>query len=355
MSAWLKTVATLPAALVVGACTVQQTEAPALSGPSGLAQSVTVTATPDTITRDGFSQSSIVAQVTGPDGRPAPNVQLRLDTLVPSQGGGFTPSDFGRLVNRTLFTGSDGRALTTYIAPPAARPGSPDDGKITFARVQATIVGTDSQVASSATAQLRLVPQGVILPPVQFSATFTFNPTAPTQGQAVTFTAQPNDPTGAIVSYAWDFGDGGTAGPSGSALVATHSYSQPGTYTVKLTVADQYGQVVNATPQAVTVSPSPAPGGDWVFSPTQPAPGQVVQFNADGIKAAPGHSIVQYSWIFGDPSSATVGCDPANNGNFGSGLIAYHTFCGAGTYSVTLSVLDDAGQKTTMPKTVTVK
>jgi len=47
------------------------------------------------------------------------------------------------------------------------------------------------------------------------------------------------DPDGSIVSYAWDFGDGGT----GSGVRTVHEYSSAGVYTITLTVTDEYGQV----------------------------------------------------------------------------------------------------------------
>lgn len=43
-----------------------------------------------------------------------------------------------------------------------------------------------------------------------------------------------SDPDGAIDSWTWDFGDGG----SGSGVTSTHKYSKPGTYRVRLTVRD---------------------------------------------------------------------------------------------------------------------
>jgi Tol biopolymer transport system component len=45
------------------------------------------------------------------------------------------------------------------------------------------------------------------------------------------------DPDGSIATYAWDFGDGS----SGSGAIAQHTYAVSGTYTVRLTVADNGG------------------------------------------------------------------------------------------------------------------
>ena len=57
------------------------------------------------------------------------------------------------------------------------------------------------------------------------------------------------DPDGAIASYAWTFGDGGTA----TGATASHTYAASGTYTVGLTVTDDDG-ATNSTSQQVTVN-----------------------------------------------------------------------------------------------------
>jgi PKD repeat protein len=64
------------------------------------------------------------------------------------------------------------------------------------------------------------------------------------------------DADGAIASYAWTFGDGGSAtGPTSS-----HTYQSAGVYTAQLTVTDNQG-ATGTTTLTITVSPGPtAPG-----------------------------------------------------------------------------------------------
>jgi PKD domain len=57
----------------------------------------------------------------------------------------------------------------------------------------------------------------------------------------------PTPRNNSVVSYTWDFGDGG----SGSGMTATHTCAQAGSYTLKLSVKDKAGRVGTATETVV--------------------------------------------------------------------------------------------------------
>ncbi|MFP4202344.1 MAG: PKD domain-containing protein [Candidatus Acetothermia bacterium] len=72
----------------------------------------------------------------------------------------------------------------------------------------------------------------------ELDAEFTMSPDPATEGDEVEFDA--SDSTGDIDSYEWDFGEGGD---SGSGETDTHTYDDPGDYTVQLTIENASGDV----------------------------------------------------------------------------------------------------------------
>jgi hypothetical protein len=216
------------AALLAATACVHQTEVPALSGPSGYALSLNVTATPDIVTMDG-SSSIIAVEVRDAGGAAKPDVPIRLDF-----GGGAT--ECGQLSPRSLITGRDGRAnalfTTLHDACVVGAGGTVD--------VMATVIGSNFQASVSRTARIRLVLPGNIVASGAPTATFTVEPTTVHPLDQVTFDASSSTPgqSHTITSYDWDFGDG----VKKSGKVVNHDFFPTGTYIIALTVGDEIQQ-----------------------------------------------------------------------------------------------------------------
>lgn len=352
------------ALLLAAACTVHQTDAPGLAGPSTLAHTIDITATPDSITQDGVSRSTITVTAHGPSGAREAGVTVRLDMRV-----GGVVQDFGTLASRSITTDSNGTASTTYTAPPAPPPGSTSAPTCTpgvfsaavpgqCVDIIATPVNSDFQTVTNQFVTVRLVPQGVILPPADTpTPQFSWTPTPVQVGVPVTFDASAScsgaivngacTGSGTISSFVWNFGDGGT----GSGSSVSHSFSSAASFNVTLTVVNDRG-VSASTTQTVNVNAPAAPTAKFTASPTNPAitgGTNTVLFDAATSTAAVGHTIVSYSWNFGDPSAGGT-----TNPNTASGVIASHTYPKAGAYTVVLTVTDDIGQQASASLTVTV-
>ena len=84
-------------------------------------------------------------------------------------------------------------------------------------------------------------------------AYFTFSPASPQISEAVQFDASPSyapgEPGGLITDYLWDFGDGAT----GTGATVTHAFTQPGSWSVELTVIDD--EDLNSTGSRVVPVP----------------------------------------------------------------------------------------------------
>lgn len=309
------------AAMTFGSCTVKKSEAPALSGPSETGLALATSVSPDIIDQDGLSTATLEIVARGPDGRPWPTpVPLRIEIRM-----GGAVVDFGRLSNKTPVTGGDGVARVTYTAPPAPAEAVDSNTVVTFVIFP---VGSDYHGGFARYVELRLVPRGVILPPNGApQPSFIITPTPVTTRTPATFdasgTRDEGAPCGSRCVYAWDFGDG----TNGTGMTVIHEFENAGTFVVRLTVTDARGQSV-VTSQSVTVTTTPAPTADFIWSPTAPVAGRDIFFNAQASRAAPGHSLVAYDWDFG-------------SGRTGEGVTIAKRYDTPGTYNVTLKVHDD--------------
>src|SRR2546427_8940304 len=168
-------------------------------------------------------------------------------------------------------------------------------------------------------------------PPV---ASFTATPNPALVAATVTFDgSSSSDPDGAIVSYAWDFGDS----TGGSEAMTTHAYPTFGTFHVTLTVTDNESFTATAYRDVVVHAP---PAASFTTSPSSPVVGATVTFNASASRGPDG-KIVTYAWDFGD-------------GSFGTGVQVSHAYGRKGTFRVELTVVDNLGISNRTAQTITV-
>ena len=153
-----------------------------------------------------------------------------------------------------------------------------------------------------------------------------------------TFTSTSSDAApGSITTYAWTFGDGGTADVASPSH--TYSVTAPTDFTVTLTVTDNDG-ATDVETQTVSVSPTPnvAPTAGFAHSCAQ----AVCTFVSTSTDAAPG-TIASAAWTFGD-------------GGIGEGNNPSHTYSvtAATEFTVTLTVTDNQGATAVATKTIAV-
>jgi gliding motility-associated-like protein len=140
-------------------------------------------------------------------------------------------------------------------------------------------------------------------------------------------------PAGSTATFTWDLGNGNTSSSSNNPVV---TYTNPGTYTVQLTVEDN--QTCNKTDRTktyITVLPKPAvtlnvTGGQCTNTIL------ATQTSTGSLSSNP------YAWNFGDGS-------PVNT----QSTVSY-TYPGNGTYTISLTVTDQNGCTEIATKTITI-
>jgi len=177
------------------------------------------------------------------------------------------------------------------------------------------------------------------------TASFTASASSGVAPLTVSFSAiLSHDSDGIIVTYEWDFGDGG----SGSGKSASHTYAAAGTFTVVLQITDDNGAQATAQ-KAITVSAATGgstggtgPTASFTATPLVGASPLTVTFNASA-SAYAGHAITYFSWNFGD-------------GVTGTGITTSHTYSPSttNTYHVVLRIIASDNTEGTATKDITV-
>lgn len=166
------------------------------------------------------------------------------------------------------------------------------------------------------------------------AAAFTANLTLGCVPTTIQFTDQSTTPVGAIASWEWDFGDGGTS----TAQNPSHTYNNVGFYTVTLSVTSSTGcKTTLSRGSYIRIVGSIATN----FEASQPSTCKspfVVNFTNQS--SGPGN--ISYNWDFGNGQTSSL-VNPTNIYN------------AAGTYNVTLTATSDLGCSGQTSQTVTIE
>jgi len=139
-----------------------------------------------------------------------------------------------------------------------------------------------------------------------------------------------------LLTYSWEFPDQEAARVDG--IQTVQNYSLSGDYVVCLTVTDIVGQ--SAVAEAIIQVVNTAPIASCRFSNDAPIPGEIVQFDASS-SFDPDGQIIDFIWDFGDGASQR-------------GTRLSHSYDQLGLYQVQLTVVDNAGDVSTISHTMTV-
>jgi PKD repeat protein len=139
------------------------------------------------------------------------------------------------------------------------------------------------------------------------------------------FTDGSTDSDGSLMGWAWRFGDGGTS----TERQPTHSYSNPGTYTVMLSVTDNHGSTDESSTQINVAVPPPSQGNHSPQAEFDVQCSALTCAFADRSHDDDG-TIASRLWSFGDGATSTER-NPS------------HSYGTPGRYQVILTVRDNDG------------
>ena len=152
-------------------------------------------------------------------------------------------------------------------------------------------------------------------------ANFTGSPISGKIPLSVTFT---DTSIGTPTSWAWKFGDGGTA----TTKTASHTYITAGTYTVSLIATNAAGSATATKTNYIVVNALKSPVASFAASATSVKVSTVITFTDTSTNTP-----TKWSWKFGDGGTSTVK-NPT------------HAYTKAGKYTVSMAVYNSVGSNT---------
>ncbi len=148
--------------------------------------------------------------------------------------------------------------------------------------------------------------------------------------------SRPSESASEIVTYEWDFGDGSTA----EGLSVSYTFTEQGSFTVKLRLTDDQGNMGVA--YGIIEVQSYGPVADFVASSYEGVSGHPIQFYGElSYEESPDDSLVSYEWNFKDRETAV-------------GKNVSHTFQDWGRFNVELTVRNSKNQSSKISKWVQV-
>jgi hypothetical protein len=175
-------------------------------------------------------------------------------------------------------------------------------------------------------------------------------------GDTVSYQVTTTDPDGDDVLYIVDWGDGDTTQtqlyPSGDLVTVSHSWSQKGTYNVKVKAQDVYGAESTWSDNLVVTVHNEAPAQP--SKPQGPATGNIHEtYTYTTSSTDPDGHKIKYYFDWGDGTNSWT-----NLVNSGETAQASHTWSSEGTYQIRVKAVDQYGEESpwsdplsvTMPK-----
>jgi PKD repeat protein len=160
-----------------------------------------------------------------------------------------------------------------------------------------------------------------------------------TPQSVLTFTASGTDPQGSALTFAWDFGDGGSA--NGAAV--THAFASTGDFQIRVIATNALGISSASAFSAVHVAWLPSGRPSLILRNAGHLLGQTLFTNSAFIETNGLPYTMHYD--FGDGTSAE---------STDSNLLLRHDYAAAGIYSVRVTARSAGGEVTSLPGTVTV-
>ncbi len=298
---------------------------------------VSVNASPAMVPSNGGS-TTISATVFDINGNTLRSAPVSFTTTAGTLSSSLVSTDADGAASTTLTT-SQQATVTASVGAQAPAPATPPAGGGGGA-APAAGSGSSGQASGTVVVNVASAPTLVITPPssppsVGLPANFTFVVTAAAQNGS------------AVRELRVNWGDGKTSnlGAVTGTAVASHVFEDDETFTVTATVTDVAGNSVSVS-TSVTAILVGRPTVIVTPTPQSATVGSTISFQID-IRAAAGVSIQNVTINFGDGKTDSIG------GFTGIVTVTHPYNLGPGSYTVTVTVTDSTGSRTSGTTTIT--